>query len=97
MMLCSLSAWHAGYSQIVVGGDDNSARPLQIEVARHYLPFAIVIPISSGAPRDTLSKLLPFTAAMPTREAAAYVCRNFTCRQPATSAKQLEEELRGQR
>jgi len=97
MMLCSLSAWHAGYSQIVVVGGDDSSRPLQIEVARHYLPFAIVIPLSSGGPGGTLSKLLPFTAAMPAAEAAAYVCRNFTCRQPATTVKQLEEELRGQR
>jgi uncharacterized protein len=96
MMLCALSAWHAGYSQIVIVGDGEPARTLRIEAARHYLPFAVVIPISSDALRDSLSTLLPFTTAMTAREGAAYVCRNFTCRQPVTTAEQLEHELRGQ-
>ncbi|MDP9323818.1 MAG: thioredoxin domain-containing protein, partial [Acidobacteriota bacterium] len=93
MMLCALSAWHAGLSQIVIAGDAEVAHALNVEVARHYLPFGIVIPIAGGAD-DTLSRLLPFTASMTRRGgAAAYVCRNFTCRQPVSTPTDLEQEL----
>ncbi len=44
MMLCALSGWHAGYSQVVIVGAAGDARVLQQEAARHYLPFAIVDP-----------------------------------------------------
>jgi uncharacterized protein len=94
MMLCALSAWHAGYSQIAIVGDGNAARALETELTHHYLPFALVVPVSTTAPREELSRLLPFTAAMTARDgAAAYVCRNFTCRQPATTADDLAKEL----
>jgi uncharacterized protein YyaL (SSP411 family) len=64
------------------------------ELARHYLPFAIVIPVSATESRDELSKLLPFTAAMTAGAgAAAYVCRDFTCRQPVGTASELRREL----
>ena len=94
MMLCALSAWHAGYSQIAIVGGDDAARPLKIELARHYLPFALIVPVSATPSRENLSRLLPFTAAMTARDqAAAYVCRNFTCRQPVTTAQDLAREL----
>ena len=94
MMLSALSAWYAGHSQVVIVGDGDSARALKVELARHYLPFALLIPVAVNVPRETLSKLLPFTAAMTARDgAAAYVCRDFTCRQPVTTAHELEREL----
>ena len=94
MMLCGLSAWHAGHSQIVIAGDAQAADALKDEVARHYLPFAIVIPIAGGAAHDALSRLLPFTESMTGRgRAAAYVCRDFTCRQPVTTPDDLAREL----
>ena len=94
MMLCALSAWHAGYSQIAIVGDELAARALKIELTQHYLPFALIVPVSTTAPRENLSRLLPFTAAMTARDgAAAYVCRNFTCRQPVTTPHDLAREL----
>ena len=94
MMLCALSAWHAGQSQIVVAGDAHAAAPLLEELARHYLPFAIVIRIAGRGSDDRLAGLLPFTAAMTPHEgAAAYVCRNFTCRQPVTTVADLAREI----
>jgi uncharacterized protein YyaL (SSP411 family) len=94
MMLCALAAWHAGHSQIVIVGDGDPARALQTAIAQRYLPFALVIPVSGDAPRDSLSRLLPFTAAMTARDgAAAYVCRDFTCRQPVTTAAELVGQL----
>jgi hypothetical protein len=95
MMLCALSGWHTGYSQVVIVGAPGDARVLQQEAARHYLPFAIVIPIAPGASQDGVARLLPFIAAMSARErgAAAYVCRAFTCRQPVTTPGELAGEL----
>ena len=94
MMVCALSAWHAGYSQIAIVGADEAARPLKIELARHYLPCGLNIPISTTAPREHLSRLLPFTTAMTARDgAAAYLCRNFTCRQPVATPQELATEL----
>ena len=96
MMLCALSAWHAGYSQVVIVGNPDAARALKAETARHYLPFSLIIPVSTTASRDAVSKRLPFIAAMTARDgAAAYVCRDFTCRQPVETAPDLERELRG--
>ena len=94
MMLCALSAWHAGHSQIVIAGSATAARALRDEVARHYLPFGIVVPIADGKADDALARLLPFTAAMTGGDgAAAYVCREFTCRQPVTQPEELAKEL----
>jgi hypothetical protein len=96
MLLCALSAWHAGHSQIVVVADSREAqRELLGELARIYQPFAIVIPVTTGAPQEALAGRLPFIAAMTPHDgrAAAYVCRNFACRQPVTSLEALRAEL----
>jgi uncharacterized protein len=92
MMMCVLSAWNAGLSQVVVVGRDHSV--LTKELARRHLPFAIVIPIAPGGEQDALARLLPFTASMTaTGAAAAYICRDFTCRQPVTTPEDLAREL----
>jgi uncharacterized protein YyaL (SSP411 family) len=93
MMMCALSAWHAGYSQVVIVGPQ--ASPLKQELARHHLPFAIVIPITPGDDQNAVARLLPFTSSMTTHgaPAAAYVCRDFTCQQPVTTAADLARQL----
>ena len=95
MMLCALSAWHAGYTQVVIVGEPDASRLLMTQLARHYLPFSIVIPLATSS-RGDASKLLPFTASMTARAgggAAAYVCRDFTCRQPVGTPAELDAEL----
>jgi len=92
MMLAALSAWHHGLGQIVIVGpaDGDRTRMLSIELASHYLPFFIVIPVSPGSPQESLSRTLPFIAAMrPHDGAAVYVCRDFTCRRPASRPEEL--------
>ncbi|HEX6974971.1 MAG TPA: thioredoxin domain-containing protein [Vicinamibacterales bacterium] len=96
MMLCALSAWHAGFSQVVLVGDpgSESMRSLGNAAAEYYLPFALVIPVHPGAAQAAVGRLLPFVAEMsPRGSAAAYVCRDFACRQPAGSADALRAEL----
>jgi uncharacterized protein YyaL (SSP411 family) len=95
MMLCALSAWHSEHAQVVVAGRHAAARALTQELARRYLPFAIVIPIEPGSHQDAVARVLPFTASMNpgADRAAAYVCRDFSCRQPATTVEELAREL----
>jgi uncharacterized protein YyaL (SSP411 family) len=96
MMLTSLSAWHAGLSQVVVAGDSReSLRELSSALGASYQPFAIVIPLTGGPSQEALARLLPFVAGMKPVDgrAAAYVCRNFTCRQPVTTVEDLKREL----
>ena len=96
MMLCALSAWHAGLSQIVVVGDTHAGptRELERELASHYLPFSVHVPIVPGPAQTALAERLDFVRGMtPGPGAAAYVCRNFTCDQPVTSRDALRRLL----
>jgi hypothetical protein len=96
MMLAALSTYHAGMPQIVIAGDRNASdtRALTDIIRRRYLPDAVVV-TADRARRDDLARLLPWIAAMQPRDgrAAAYVCRDFTCQQPATSADDLARQL----
>jgi hypothetical protein len=99
MMLSALSAWHAGFGQMVIAGDPAAkpARALAREAARHYRPFHLHIPLAPGPRQEALARLLPFVAAMSAGEgAAAYVCRDFTCRQPVATPEALRRELENQ-
>jgi uncharacterized protein YyaL (SSP411 family) len=96
LMLCGLSTWHAGQAQVVLVGarDDQRTAPLRNELARRYLPFAIVVPVNPEQ-QATMARLLPFVAGMTLRngEPTAYVCRDFTCRNPVTTPDALAAEL----
>ena len=97
MMMAALSAWHAAHTQIVIVGDPAAAptRALQAEAARHYQPFAVVVPVTPGSVQALLARRLPFVAAMSAGDAgaAAYVCREFTCQAPVTTATTLADSL----
>jgi uncharacterized protein YyaL (SSP411 family) len=96
-MLANLVAYHARIRQIVVvghpGEDDTQA--LHQEIARRYLPFAVVVPVDAGAPRDALGRLLPFVAPLTMRDgrATAYVCEGFSCQAPTTDPEELGRQL----
>jgi len=99
MMAAALSTYVAGVQQIVIvegsGGHDAIGDDLARAVASTYQPFAIVLRVAPGRQR-ALAGSLPFIAAMEPVDghAAVYVCRNFTCRQPATTVEALQQELR---
>jgi uncharacterized protein YyaL (SSP411 family) len=95
MMLCALSSYHAGVAQIVVAGDPSLAATGALwQVIRHrYLPAAVVVPLAPQS-RTALITLLPWTQPMtPRGAAAAYVCRDFSCQVPATTAEELAAQL----
>jgi uncharacterized protein YyaL (SSP411 family) len=95
MMAAALSAYLARPQQIVIVEGDRNADELAQAVARQYLPFAIVLHVAPDRQR-ALAGSLPFIEAMRPVDGAtaAYVCRNFTCRQPVTNAEELQEELK---
>ena len=92
MMLCALSTWHApGMQVVVVGG---KARALEAEVASHFLPFAVHIPVDPDVNQESLRNLLPFVDGMKAHgDGAVYVCRDFTCHQPVGTPEALRKEL----
>jgi len=97
MIMAALAAWHAPGSQVVVVGNPQApaTRALLAEAARHYRPFAVVVPVAPGEPQTTLAALLPYVAAMTPGPAgaAAYVCRDFTCQAPVTDPAALAAAL----
>ena len=95
MMLAALSTWHAGAMQVVVLGSEADSTSLRVETARHYLPFAVIVPVTPGEHQRELSAAMPFVAAMQQKDscATAFVCRDFACREPVTAAEALASQL----
>ena len=95
-MLAALSTWHAGLGQIVVTGAPAAAGTvaLRAELAKHYLPFAIVIPVVPGPAAVALSERLPLVGPLADRSTpTAFVCRNFVCQEPVRTAAALAGQL----
>jgi uncharacterized protein len=94
MMAAALSTFLAGLQQIVIVEGEDGAGELERAIALQYLPFAITLRVPAERQR-VLAESLPFIAAMRpvAGAAAAYVCRNFSCRQPVTEAETLRQEL----
>ena len=92
MMLGNVAQWHGRSSQIVIVGADGPARSaLEAEVAKRYLPFAVQLTITPGATQDALAARLPWLGAMRAGhgEPTAYVCTDFSCQAPVTTAEAL--------
>jgi hypothetical protein len=96
MMLAALSTYHAGMPQVVIVGEAGApdTEALMRVVRRRYLPTAVIVPIS-GAHRQALARLLPWTKSLVTRDghATVYVCRSFACQMPTSSPSELEKQL----
>ena len=93
MMLAALSTYHAKRSQIVLVGPRNERDDFIQELAAKYLPFAIVVPVEP-AQQAALARIMPFIAPMRMQGGpTAYVCRDFTCNAPVTTAEALRAQL----
>jgi uncharacterized protein YyaL (SSP411 family) len=96
MMLSALSQLHSTSTQVVVVGGRNAepVRELERELAGHYLPFAVQVPVDPDAGQDELKAVLPFIDGMKAHGGGAvYVCTDFTCQQPVSSRDALRAEL----
>jgi uncharacterized protein len=94
-MLAGLSTWHATASQIVVLGSEEETLPLRAEIARRYLPFALVIPVAPGEAQRAIAGSLPFVGAMQQigGRPTAFVCRAFACGEPVNTPEALAAQL----
>jgi uncharacterized protein YyaL (SSP411 family) len=96
MMLTALSTYHAGMPQVVLAGDPaaDDMRLLARAAHRRYAPTALVIPVAP-VHRTAIARLLPWVEPMEARNgrATAYVCREFACEAPTTSAEELALRL----
>ena len=94
-LLSGVEAWHQGCEEIAIVGtpDDPGTKELLRTVHELYLPNKIVArldPADSETP-----KRIPLLANRPQMDGkpAAYVCRNFTCRQPTADPGELRKQL----
>ncbi len=87
---------------IVIAGnaDADDTRALLRAVHEKFLPNKNLLLLggdeqSSGEAQNQLAARLPFIAGMMMRDgkATAYVCRDFACRQPVTTAEELRAQL----
>ena len=95
MMASALSAHLSGVRQIVIVGDETGDGELSRRVGQQYLPFAVSLNLSRVRQQALASKL-PFVASMTpvAGAAAAYVCRDFTCRAPVTTVEEVVQAFR---
>jgi uncharacterized protein YyaL (SSP411 family) len=94
MMACALSAHEAGIAQVVIAKSPGGDAELERMLYRRYLPSAVVLVLDDRR-RQQIGHAVPFAAAMAPigNVSTAYVCRDFVCRQPVTTAEELEREL----
>ena len=97
MMMAALSTYHARLAQVVIVGPRSQTEELMREVASRYLPFALVVPVEPGERQAELARALPFIASMEMRDGrpTAYVCRDFTCAEPANDVSVLRAQIKG--
>jgi len=86
---------NAAAAQIVVVGSADETLPLRAAIARRYLPFALVVPVVPGQRQQAIAAAMPFVGAMQAIDgrATAFVCRDFTCREPVTTPEALSAQL----
>jgi hypothetical protein len=96
-MLCAVDASLAKPRQIVIAGKPGSddTRALLREVRAVFAPNQIVLLADGAANQEWLGRKLEFfrAAAPVDGKAAAYVCENFTCKEPVTDPAKLRELL----
>jgi hypothetical protein len=85
--------------QIIIAGQAEAAdtRQLLASINAHYLPTTLVLLADQGPGQAFLARTMPFIDAMTAMDgkATAYVCENFTCRQPVNTPRQLAALLAG--
>ena len=97
LVMAALSGEQAGWGQLVIAGEPvDGARELRRTWAAFYRPFVIEIPVTA-AHRDDIAGLVPQLGTMGPvdGQAAAYLCADFVCRAPVTTAAALRALVNG--
>lgn len=95
-MVCGLMRLQAGPQEVVIAGprDDPGTKELLSCLRQHFLPFVTII-LADQDPNNPLRKRLKnfdsYTCV--DGKPAAYVCQDFKCSKPVTTAAELEALL----
>ena len=93
--LCALDFHLSTPKEIVLarGSSATGSRDLEREIWQRYLPNKVVVAFDAADGRA--AEILPMLRDRKTLNglATAYVCENYTCKQPVTDPKQLAEQL----
>jgi hypothetical protein len=85
--------------EVLIAGDISSSETVQMieTVHKYYYPNRVLMLKESGKRGEELSEIAPFTAQVDPGEngPAAYLCENFSCRNPVRSASELASLFRG--
>ncbi len=96
-MVCVLDQLREKPEQVVIAGkkEAGDTRAMLAEVWRHFNPSRFLLLADGGDNQKMLAEMLPFmqTVAMKDGRSTAYVCRDFTCRLPVTTVKDLAGQL----
>ncbi len=96
LMIALESALGPAREIVVAGGpDDPETRGMLAACRAGFDPRRTVLFKPAGPDGDAIARIAPFTAGMipPGTRATAWVCENFTCRSPVSSAAELERIL----
>jgi uncharacterized protein YyaL (SSP411 family) len=97
MMLTNVVTWLTPAAQVVIAGraSGEDTATLESAAASVYAPANVYITVDPDVPNASLSRELPWVAAMKLvgGRAAAYVCRDFTCLEPVTATEPLIRAL----
>ena len=93
-MLCALDLYLQGAKEIVIVGNpaEQGVQELIAEINSIYLPNKAVQTVRPGASLSEISTLLEGKTALDGKP-TAYVCEDFTCSAPVTSASELRALL----
>jgi uncharacterized protein YyaL (SSP411 family) len=92
-MLSSADFYFSNVKQMIISGERDSPQTKELirTVNEHYLPNSILILAGPGKGY----KLMPFlnSIIMDSKISSAYVCENYTCKLPVSSAEELKKIL----
>ncbi|WP_338835350.1 thioredoxin domain-containing protein [Neomoorella thermoacetica] len=95
--LCALDFYLGPVTEIVLAGERETedTRALLRVLRAAYLPSAVLVLRPGGREGEEVTRLIPYTADQKpvNGKATIYLCRNFACRAPVTTAGELEQWL----
>lgn len=94
--LVALDWWLTPTTEFALLGDTKDVQPFIDEIYHHAQPNKIVTHATSNDEAAQLADLIPLLRerTMINGQPTAYLCRNFVCELPVTSAKALGEQIK---
>jgi uncharacterized protein YyaL (SSP411 family) len=96
---CALASWLYPSTEIVLVGEasEPELQAMQQILYKAYMPNVVTASYSSSQDTPKIETLIPRVKGLVQLNGAttAYVCENFTCKQPVTSSEQFTDIIQG--